>query len=142
VVADAADRGKDGKGGMARLAPFVAVQKRAALLLAGGDAAAAVEAAVRRPAPAAADHLLIVADLAAVPWEERANPVPNPKDPHIELEPATPRGSAPFTFATGRLFHEGGWGVPLTLARQRLLAEGGGPRRALVASNAGGGLAL
>src|SRR5262249_12015531 len=70
VVADAADRGKDGKGGMARLAPFVAVQKRAALLLAGGDAAAAVEAAVRRPALAAADNLLIVADLAAVPWEQ------------------------------------------------------------------------
>jgi hypothetical protein len=145
LVANAADAGPDGKGGMARLAPYVAVQKRAALLLTrpdGGDAAAAIEEAVRRPALRAADHLLFVADLTAVPWEQRPNPVAGTKDPCIELEPATPHGAAPFSFATGRLFHEGGWGVPLTLARQRLLARSGGPPRAVVASNAGGELPL
>ncbi len=58
------------------------------------------------------------------------------------MEPLTPTGNRPFSFATGRLFHQERAVVPLLLARQRLMLEGLGPRKALVASNAGGGLSL
>src|SRR2546422_567170 len=54
--------------------------------------------------------------------------------------PFTPAGAEPFSFATGRLFHEDRSIVPLMLARQRLLTAA--PRRALVVSNPGGSLPL
>jgi hypothetical protein len=144
VVANPAD-GK-GRDSLAALAPWVARKKRAALLLTGGprgDAAKTIQralagsAALRR-----ADAILFLADLKAIPTWTRPNPIPGDKDPHIEMEPLTPTGDRPFTFATGRLFHSERAVVPLILARQRLLAEAQGPRRALVASNPGGGLHL
>src|SRR5262249_40141246 len=48
----------------------------------------------------------------------------------------------PFTFATGRLFDRQPGVVALILARERLLAETYGPRKALIVSNPGGGLPL
>jgi hypothetical protein len=72
--------------------------------------------------------------------EQRPNPIPDGKDPMIEMEPLTPLGNEPFTFATGRLFNEDPSVVTLVLARERLLArerhEHPRPHRALVASNA------
>jgi hypothetical protein len=131
--------------GLAALAPWVAVRKRAALLLTGKDgrdAGAVVERAARRPGFRRLDALLILADLQAVPTVGRPNPIPKDKDPVIEMEPLTPSGQRPFSYATGRLFHKDRAVVALMLARQRLLAEASGPRRALVASNPGGGLPL
>ena len=72
--------------------------------------------------------------------ERRPNPIPDSKDPYIEMEPLTPTGHQPFSFATGRLFNEDPSVVALVLARERLLARERQvtPRRtprAFVASN-------
>src|SRR5262249_40116931 len=132
VVANPADGG-DGLGGMASLAPWIGLQKRAALLLAnatgdnveeGGDDALSD---VRRRE---AENLLLVAGLKAIPTRRRPNPIPGDKDPEIEMEPFTPTANEPCTFATGRLFHDDLAVVPLVLARERLLRNDG-PRRAL-----------
>jgi hypothetical protein len=144
VVANPGDTRK-GLGRMSCLAPWVVLQRRAALLLTnedGTDVDEVVRAALKNPKLAAADNLILLADLQAVPIHRRPNPIPADKDPTIELEPLTPTGTEPFTFATGRLFNEDPGVVLLNLAQQRLLAERRTPRKALVVSNAGGGLPL
>ena len=88
----------------------------------------------------AVDNLILVGNLAAIPVLQRPNPIPADKDAEIEMEPLTPMGNQPFTFATGRLFHDELGGVPLMLARQRLLAASRGPRKAAVVSNPGNSL--
>ena len=107
------------------LAPWLAVQKHAPLLFTGEDgtdATAVVEAACKRVALRHVDSLILVADLKAIPMEQRVNPIPADKDPQIDMEPLTPTGREPFSYAVGRLFHEDRAAVPLLLARQRLLA--------------------
>jgi hypothetical protein len=139
------DDDRNGLGGMASLAPWIALQKRGALLLtnpAGNNVEHVVQAALESPALRDADVLLLVAGLKAIPTRKRPNPIPGDKDPEIEMEPCTPQGQETYTFATGRLFHDDLAVVPLMLARERLLREQRGPRRALVASNPGGSLPL
>jgi hypothetical protein len=143
VLANPSDTA-DGMGGMSSLAPWFALQKHGALLLAresSGLATDAVRAALQEPALKRADALLIAATLKAIPPETRPNPVPG-KDPHIEMEPYTPAGNDPFTLATGRLFHADRNVPLLQIARARLLPASPAPRKALVASNPGGGLPL
>ncbi|MCI0463583.1 MAG: C25 family cysteine peptidase, partial [Gemmataceae bacterium] len=143
VVANPADN-QNGLGGMSVFAPWVALERRAALLLTndkGDNTAAVVRAALQNPDLLRADALILVASLKAIPTEHRPNPVPG-KDVTIEMEPLTPAGSEPFTFATGRLFHEDRRVVALMLARPRLLVEARSPRKALVVSNPGGSLPL
>lgn len=143
VVANPADA-RGGRGAMSRLAPWIAAQKRAPLLLTnptGDNVAPLVREAMKRPALRDADALILVANPEAIPVEKRPNPVEG-KDTVIEMEPLTPTDAEPFTFATGRLFHDDPNVVALMLARQRLLTQARGPRRALVASNPGGGLPL
>jgi hypothetical protein len=144
VVANPEDT--DGKGGMSALAPWVAVQKRAALLLTnkkGDNVADVVRAAATTRKPLRrADALILVAGLEAIPVRQRPNPIPSDKDQTIEMEPLTPKGNEPFSFAVGRLFGDEAAVVVLQLARQRLLAPARAPRRAVVASNSGGGLPL
>ncbi|HEY7427707.1 MAG TPA: C25 family cysteine peptidase [Gemmataceae bacterium] len=144
VLANPADTRED-LGGTSALAPWIAVRKHAALLLTnpeGANVADVMDRALRREAMRHVDVLLIVANLRAIPVWHRPNPIPGDKDPQIEMEPLTPNGTQPFTFATGRLFHEDRAVVPLMLARQVLAAERRGPRTALVASNSGGSLPL
>jgi hypothetical protein len=144
VVANPADVEQD-QGRLSSLAPWVALQHRAALLLTnakGDNVAAVVDAALRHRELRRADALILVADLQAIPMEQRPNPVADGKDPAIEMEPLTPSGVEPFSFATGRLFHEDPGVVALLLARQRLLAEARSPRKALIVSNPAGGLPL
>jgi hypothetical protein len=144
VVANPADGGKR-RLGLSALAPWAALQKHAALLLTnpeGTDAAEVVRSAVRREPLKRADAVLLVADLQAIPPEKRQNPSPSEKEPLIEVEPLTPNGAEPYTFAVGRLVHDDPAVPLLMLARERLLAESHGRRRALVASNSGGGLPL
>jgi hypothetical protein len=145
VVTNPADVEGD-LGGVSVLAPWLALQHRAALLCtndAGDNTTALVQAAVKQPALAHVDAVLLAASLKAIPTERRPNPVPG-KDAVIEMEPLTPAGTEPFSFAVGRLFHEDLSVLPLLMARQGLLSEAprAGPRRALVVSNPGGGLAL
>jgi hypothetical protein len=138
VVANPAD------ANLSRLAPWLAVQKRSALLLtnnAGNNVAGVVGAALKDPDLRRADSLIFLADLKAIPTLRRPNPAAG-KDTEIEMEPLTPEGQEPFTFATGRLFHQDAGVIALTLARQHLLANAGGPRKALVASNPGNSLPL
>jgi hypothetical protein len=145
VATNPADNGSEELGEMSALAPLLAVQKRGALILAnsaGTNVEAIVNSAVRREALRQADTLLLVGNLKAIPMEQRPNPIAGDKDPFIEMEPFTPRDMKPATFATGRLFHEDRAVVLLQLARQYLLSEPRGSRRALVASNPGGGLSL
>ncbi len=141
VIANPADTRKGAS--LARLAPWVALQRRAALLLtnpAGDNVAALVRAALKNADLSHVENLVLVADLTAIPMERRKNPAVG-KDEEIEMEPLTPEGEEPFTFATGRLFSDDPGLVLLTVARQRLMV-GPGPRKALVASNPGGGLPL
>ena len=143
VVANPADVW-DGRGGMSTLAPWIALQKHAALLLtneAGDDTGTRVERALRRAALRQVDSLILVADLKAIPPERRPNPVPG-KDAYIEMEPLTPTASEPFSFATGRLFQKDTGLLALLLARQHLLTSRKRPLKALVVSNPAGGLPL
>ena len=142
VIANPAD-GKKG-GGLSSLAPSLALGRRAALLLtneAGDNAAALVRTALKNPDLAPADTIILLASPTMIRMERRKNPAEG-KDEQIEMEPLTPEGEEPFSFATGRLFSSDPGVVALTLARQRLLAGARGPRRAVIASNPGGGLPL
>jgi hypothetical protein len=142
VVANAADAGG---AGMSSLAPLVALRKRAALVLtnpAGTDVAERVAAATARGPLRGVESVILVGDLKALPTEQRPNPIHGDKDAAIEMEPLTPTGATPFSFAVGRLFHDDPAVPLLMLSRERLLAESHGPRKALVASNSGGGLPL
>jgi hypothetical protein len=144
VVANPADT-RPGLGSMSTLAPWIALQHRAALLLtndAGTNAKAVVRTALKNEHLVRADALILVANLQAIPVEQRPNPMPGGKDVMIEMEPLTPADREPVSFATGRLFHEDRGVVALMLARQRLLAEAHATPRALVASNPGGSLPL
>jgi hypothetical protein len=144
VVANPADLA-DGLGGMSTLAPWIASRKHAALLLtnsAGDNAEAVIRAAQQNKELQSADVLIFVANLKAIPMMRRPNPIPGDKDPYIEMEPMTPAGLEPYTFATGRLFHEDPGVVLLMLARQRLLAEKHGALKALLASNPGASMPL
>jgi len=143
VAANPADAAA-GLGKMSLLAPWLAVRKEAALVLTsdkGDNTAAVVRAALDKPTLRHADTLLLLAGLKAIPTDRRPNPVAG-KDAEIEMEPLTPRGEEPFSFAIGRLFNEDPAMVLLQLARQHLLPADPRPRRALVVSNPGGGLPL
>ena len=127
------------------LAPWLAVQKRAALLFTnadGGDGGPVVEKATRTRALREVENVLFLADHKAIPVWKRPNPIPKDKDKFIEMEPLTPEGNRPFSYSVGRLFHADRAVIPLMLARQRLASAKAGPRKALVASNPGGGLPL
>jgi hypothetical protein len=147
VVANPSDARK-GMAPMSCLAPWVALRHGAPLLLtndAGDNTPAVVAAALKdHPRLHTADSLLLMADLRAIPMERRPNPVAG-KDSHIEMEPLTPAGTEPFSFATGRLFHPEPGVIALMLARQRLLdaqRARRGKRKALVVSNPGSSLPL
>jgi hypothetical protein len=142
VVANPADD-RPGLGGTSALAPWMAVQKQAALLLTndqGTDVEAVVRAALRHGALAGADAVLLAGSPRALPPGRRPNPVPG-KDQAIEMEPLTPDGAGPCSFAVGRLFHRDPAVVALLLARERLLPERAACR-ALVVGNPGGSLPL
>ncbi|MFL5243372.1 MAG: C25 family cysteine peptidase [Gemmataceae bacterium] len=145
VVANPADF-REGLGNMATLAPWVAVRHRAALVLTnptGDDVEVKVSQALENRLLHRAESLILVASLKGVPMKQRPNPIPADKDPAIEMEPFTPTGFQPATFATGRLFHEQPAILPLILARQQLWTDKDQrPRKALVASNPGGSLPL
>jgi hypothetical protein len=135
---------REGQNRLSSLAPWVAAQKRAALLLtgpAGTDVPAVVQQALEHESLRRLDALLFLADLQGIPWERRPNPIAG-KDEQIEMEPLTPKESEPYSFAIGRLFHSDPGVVPLTLARQQFQPAVPGPRRALIAANAGSGLVL
>jgi hypothetical protein len=143
VVANPVDT-KNELGSMSNLAPWVALGRRAPLLLTnaeGDNTEAIVRSALRNPGLARAETLVLVASLDAIPMERRPNPVQG-KDPYIEMEPLTPRGDEPFSFATGRLFNPDPAIVLLQLARRHVLAERRTGRKALLVSNPAGGLPL
>jgi hypothetical protein len=142
VVANPAD--VDRGSAMSSLAPWLALQKRALLLLTdppGDKVESLVHAAMKRPGVEHADSVILLGDLQALPMRRRPNPLPEGKDAFIEMEPMTPEGDAPHSFAVGRLFHQDPGMVALMLARSRLL-KASSPPKALVASNPGGGLPL
>ncbi len=143
VVANPAD-GQRCLTGMSALAPWIAIQHRAALLLTnekGDDAGSILREALRSPDLRRVESLLLVGDLNAIPMERRPNPVAG-KDQFIEMEPMTPTGSEAFTLATGRLFADDRALIPLLLARQEFLASKTSGLKALVVSNPSGGLPL
>lgn len=138
IVANPAD------SGIAELAPWLCGQRRAVLLLTnskGDDATQLVRQVLVQSEFRSVENLLLLARPSAIVPERRDNPIAG-KDPFIEMEPATPTGSEPFTLATGRLFHDDAAMVPLILARFRLLPSNGSSRTALVASDPGGSLPL
>ncbi len=132
-------------GGTSSLAPWLAGQRRALLLLTaehGNNVEELVQTALRDPRLHEVENVLLAGGLEAIPVKRRPNPIPEGKDPFIEMEPLTPEGDAPYTFSVGRLFSDSPALVTLQLGRQRLVQESQGPRKALVASNPGGSLPL
>jgi hypothetical protein len=132
-----------GLGGMSSLAPWIAARKHAVLLLTndhGNDVEAIVKTALRHEALVRAESVILVGSPKAIPPERRPNPVPG-KDQFIEMEPLTPTGSEPFSFAVGRLFHPDPAVVLLLLAREELI-KGRSGGKALVVSNPGDSLPL
>ena len=106
IVANPADLGRKPEG-MAVLAPWVAMQRDAALLLtndAGCNVEEVVHAVLEEQDLRDADAVFLVAGLKAIPTKRRPNPVPG-KDAEIEMEPLTPSGTEPHSLAIGRLFH-------------------------------------
>src|SRR5262249_20131244 len=100
VVANPAD----GAQQMAPLAPYLTATKRAALLLCnrgGTNVPGVVQRATRHRALADLDALILLADLKAIPVWQRPNPIPGDKDKVIDMEPLTPTGEQPFTYAIG-----------------------------------------
>jgi len=143
VVANPADI--EGGQAMSSLAPWLTVQKRAVLLLtnsAGDNVESLVDEALKQCGVEHADSLILLGDLQALPMRRRPNPLPEGKDAFIEMEPMTPEGDSPHSFAVGRLFHKDPGTVALMLARSRLLHASTAAPKALVASNPGGGLPL
>ncbi len=132
-------------GCMSNLAPWITLQKHGVLLLtneAGDNVKALAQSASARAEVSAADALVLVGDLQAIPMERRANPLAG-KDEYIETEPLTPANGEPITFATGRIFHDDPAIVALMLARPHLWQHHPeASRRALVVSNPGGSLPL
>lgn len=143
VVANPHDH-TEGKGGMAVLAPYIALQKKALLVLTnerGTDVAKKVRDLCKQPGLEKVDSIILVGNLADLPMVRRPNPLPEGKDPYIEMEPLTPAGEEPFSFAVGRIFHPDRGMVALQLARSQLLAQKpAAPPKALVVSNPGGSL--
>jgi hypothetical protein len=143
VVTNPADI-RPGQTSMSALAPWIAIQHRAALLLTndkGDDAGNEIRQALGTRDLREAESLILVGDLSALPMERRPNPIAG-KDQYIEMEPMTPAGTEPFTFATGRLFADDPAFVPWILARQKLLGSNSKGLKALVVSNPSGGLPL
>jgi len=133
-----------GHAPLSALAPWLAARRRAALILTehdGGNISNLVGKLTDHSECRRADSVVLLGDLHAIPMEKRPNPLPG-KDAETEMEPLTPTGVEPFRFAIGRLFHHDAGFVLLQLARSRLFAEDAQPRKALVASNPGGGLDL
>jgi hypothetical protein len=145
VVANPEDNAP-GLGGMSSLVPWMAVRRHAALLLTnatGDNVEDLISRATGNHHLRHADSLILAGNLKAIPMKQRPNPIPNDKDAAIDMEPMTPIGSDPVSFATGRLFHKDPRVVALMLARQQLWAEEGhAPHKALIASNPGGTLPL
>lgn len=132
------------EGAMSTLAPWIALSKRGLLVLTndkGKNVSSVVREIVKKPELLEVETLFLVAGLKGIPLERRPNPAAG-KDQEIEMEPLTPTGSEPCSFATGRLFHPDHGIIALMLARQRLLGLSPNPLKALVVSNPGGGLPL
>jgi hypothetical protein len=143
VVANPSD-GKRGLTNLSALAPWIAVQRQAALLLTsdkGDDASEVIQEALRTGELCHVESLILLGDRTGLPMLQRPNPAAG-KDANIEMEPLTPSGNEPFTLATGRLFADDLSMIPLLLARQKLLNRPGYTPRALVVSNPSGGLPL
>lgn len=143
VVANPADAER-GCPAISSLAPAVAVEHRAALVLTdeqGADLQAKVESIRSVRGVTGADTVFLLGDPRAIPRERRPNPQPG-KDAEIEMEPLTPRGSDPFSYAVGRLYDEDPGVVAAVLARRCLLRSVAGRPRALVVSNTTGSLPL
>lgn len=131
-------------GGMSVLAPWLAIERRALLLLtndAGDNCSELVRETLQAQKHIRPEYLILVGSLQAIPMQKRPNPLAG-KDAEIEMEPLTPVGDTPFTFATGRLFHEDRGMIPLLLARQQLLEKPPAARKALIVSNPGDSLPL
>jgi hypothetical protein len=143
VLANPADI-RPGQTSMSALAPWIAIQHRAALLLTndkGDDAGNVTRRALITRDLRETESLILVGDLSALPMERRPNPIAG-KDQYIEMEPMTPAGMEPFTLATGRFFGDDPALVPWILARQKLLESNSKSLKALVVSNPSGGLPL
>jgi hypothetical protein len=143
VVANPAD-GESGKKSLSRLAPWIAVKRRALLLLTndkGDDAGAIIREVLKKDPGRAVEHVILVGDLEALPRQQVPSPIFG-KDKFIDVEPPAPGRDEPVSLATGRLFHRDPAVVALLLAREQLLRQPRQDYKALVISNPGGGLPL
>ncbi len=127
-----------GNKDLSNLAPWIAAQKRGLLFLtepSGRNVSQLVCSFTNTHPEAEIDNVLLLGDLSALPMERRRNPILSGKDAFIEVEPLTPKGENPVSFAVGRVFHPRPEFLCLWMARRHLLNEPTNRRQALVASN-------
>lgn len=127
-------------------APYVSVLRKAPIIFTNEDGTNAEKtflAALKTPDASTVDQMIVVADPDAIPSGKRRNPTGGRDGDAIDVEPWIPRGDHTLvTVAAGRLYNPDRAGVPMMLARQRIMSETKGPPKVLLVSNPGDGLKL
>lgn len=126
--------------------PWVSVVRKAPLLLTnedGTDAEKVVANALAGPDAATVDSMIVVSDPDMIPQAKRRNPTAGRDGDFVDVEPWIPtkKGSL-VSLASGRLFTPDRAGVPLVLARGKVMAAEKGPPKVFISSNPGDGLKL
>ncbi|HEX4609841.1 MAG TPA: hypothetical protein VH092_16710 [Urbifossiella sp.] len=127
-------------------APWVATLRKATLLLTneeGTDSEQVFANALTGPDAGSVDTMIAVADPDAIPVTKRRNPTGGRDGDFVDVEPWVPRNKAHLvSVSAGRLYNPDRSGVPLLIARSKLLSEKKGPPKVLISSNPGDGLKL
>ncbi len=158
---DAAHRRELAKGGPARawvlaspgdldgcgvFAPWVSTLRKAPLLLTneeGTDSEKVVEAALAGPDAGGVETMLVVADPDAIPQAKRRNPTGGRDGDFVDVEPWVPtKKGVLVSMSSGRFYNPDRAGVPLLVARQKVLNAAKGPPSVFISSNPGDGLRL
>lgn len=127
-------------------APWVATLRKAAIILTneeGTNSEKVVQAALAGPDGKTVDSMMVVGDPDMIPQAKRRNPTAGRDGDYVDVEPWIPRdGHALITIPSGRIFNPDRSGVPLMIARSKLLTETKRQPKVFISSNPGDGLRL
>jgi len=127
-------------------APWVSTLRKAPLILTdeeGMNSEKVFNAALQGPDARSVDQMIVVADPDAIPQAKRRNPTAGRDGDSVDVEPWIPtKKNTLITVPSGRLFNPDRAGVPLMLARAKMLNEAKGPPKVMISSNPGDGLRL
>ncbi|MFO0801256.1 MAG: C25 family cysteine peptidase [Gemmataceae bacterium] len=127
-------------------APWVSTLRKAPLILTdeeGMNSEKVFNAALQGPDARTIDQMLVVADPDAIPQAKRRNPTAGKDGDSVDVEPWIPtKKSELITVPSGRIFNPDRAGVPLMLARSKILNETKSQPKVFISSNPGDGLRL